>query len=562
VAYAVLTQDDLTKWWITGTGTAENTLSEVMDDAPDGPAIYHLDADNDWTDDSAPEWYVATATKPDNVSENLAGWRNMTDAGDDQMGSLNADEWTYDTGNNRVYIRLSDDSDPNATDVRCDYDWDGAGDGPAFMTEHVDGGIYQIHLLFELGDGSTSTTLSSINECVWFDTDVNFLVTAQATLNLGQADDVDGSWAMHPTAWFTDADATLDWLPANATLNMYGTLWKCKSTNGYYRTQAGTSTIKNSLIFGNAEDTGNSTDGQFELKGATFTLKDVFMSNMRKVASAAALDLEDVRFNKIYQGFQPGSKRYVIVGTDILIANCESLYFGNSTATSTVVLLNPKEAVVKANVSLGNATACAKIAYTVNIHVADKDGANLQSASVLIQDQFGNIVSYSDSGETTGEIVGYTEWDNVAVSDGSVFSVDDILLIQYGFEKVLVVDGNNLDFTNSGGNRTPGYSQYIIEEHPTSSTIYNVGTVATGADGKIPELIVQALQWYSTAETETVYSPHKFTISKAGYETLVLENITIDSKIDWHLELQPVLAKDYKGNLYRKLGPTQFLKVA
>ena len=34
------------------------------------------------------------------------------------------------------------------------------------------------------------------------------------------------------------------------------------------------------------------------------------------------------------------------------------------------------------------------------------------------------------------------------------------------------------------------------------------------------------------------YSPHKFTLSKAGYETLDLENITIDGPIVWHLGLQ------------------------
>ena len=43
----------------------------------------------------------------------------------------------------------------------------------------------------------------------------------------------------------------------------------------------------------------------------------------------------------------------------------------------------------------------------------------------------------------------------------------------------------------------------------------------------------------------TTYSPHKFTISKAGYQTLVLEAITVSSKINWHLELQggEVMAK-------------------
>jgi hypothetical protein len=39
------------------------------------------------------------------------------------------------------------------------------------------------------------------------------------------------------------------------------------------------------------------------------------------------------------------------------------------------------------------------------------------------------------------------------------------------------------------------------------------------------------------------------TLSKAGYETLVLDNITIDSPIVWHLELQHT-----KGAKSRQIG--------
>ena len=65
MAYDVRTQDDLTKWWWTGTGSAKNRASELMDDMPDGPAIFHADADNAWTAGAGTnEHYVATTTKP------------------------------------------------------------------------------------------------------------------------------------------------------------------------------------------------------------------------------------------------------------------------------------------------------------------------------------------------------------------------------------------------------------------------------------------------------------------------------------------------------------------
>ena len=95
MAYDALTQDDLAKWWITGTGSAVNRFSEIMDDMPDGPAIYHLDADNAWTAGTGSEWYVATTTKPDDVADNLSGWSKLTGTADDNMGSLNADEWIH-----------------------------------------------------------------------------------------------------------------------------------------------------------------------------------------------------------------------------------------------------------------------------------------------------------------------------------------------------------------------------------------------------------------------------------------------------------------------------------
>lgn len=97
--------------------------------------------------------------------------------------------------------------------------------------------------------------------------------------------------------------------------------------------------------------------------------------------------------------------------------------------------------------------------YYCDMHIADKDGVNLASATVLCQDQNGN----------------------------TIFSVS----------------------TDAAGNiaqQTITYKKYW---------------------------------WQTTPQTTVTYSPHKFTISKAGYETLVLDNVTISAPIKWHLELQP-----------------------
>ena len=68
--------------------------------------------------------------------------------------------------------------------------------------------------------------------------------------------------------------------------------------------------------------------------------------------------------------------------------------------------------------------------------------------------------------------------------------------------------------------------------------VWAAGTIVTDAAGDIAEQTITYKKWEGTAETLTTYSPHKFTISKAGYETLVLDEITVDHPIVWHEELQ------------------------
>jgi len=70
-----------------------------------------------------------------------------------------------------------------------------------------------------------------------------------------------------------------------------------------------------------------------------------------------------------------------------------------------------------------------------------------------------------------------------------------------------------------------------------------VFSVNTNAGGDIAEQIITYKQWAGTSETLTTYSPHKFTISKAGYETMVLDAVTVDAPIVWHLELLDELAE-------------------
>jgi len=74
--------------------------------------------------------------------------------------------------------------------------------------------------------------------------------------------------------------------------------------------------------------------------------------------------------------------------------------------------------------------------------------------------------------------------------------------------------------------------------------VWAAGTITTDAAGDIAEqLITYKTRTYDGGASEVTHSPHKFTISKAGYETMVLDAVTVDGKINWHLELLDELAE-------------------
>jgi len=79
-----------------------------------------------------------------------------------------------------------------------------------------------------------------------------------------------------------------------------------------------------------------------------------------------------------------------------------------------------------------------------------------------------------------------------------------------------------------------------------------VFSVQTGTDGKIVQQIVTYKKWQGTGETETEYSPHKFTFSKNGYTLLVMENVTVDTRINWDIEVKfPERIRARMANLSR-----------
>jgi hypothetical protein len=104
----------------------------------------------------------------------------------------------------------------------------------------------------------------------------------------------------------------------------------------------------------------------------------------------------------------------------------------------------------------------------------------------------------------------------------------------------------NITVKNYAGTLLDGVE--VLCEDEADATVWTTTTGDTDT-GKIDEQIIIYKQWIDAADTLTTYSPHKFTFSKAGYETLILENITVDAPIVWHLELQHT-----KGAKLRQIG--------
>ena len=469
--YDVYTDNGLTKWVITGAGSGSR-LSDVMDDTSPLPGqvnitygVWYRINNGTYVDTAAPEYTIALTTEPDG------------DSGDDlciyhkedtdwlvrgTAGSLASGEWDWAAGT--LSIRLLDDGDPDTEDLYIYYAWS------HFMTETVEDGIYLIHLNLEVGDGSTPTTLSSLNEHVYFDDGFYVKVKTSATASLGE---LHNGGVRHNSFWSVSASSQ-NFIVDGGTLNVYGSIILNRAAQ--YQTFSTGTMVAKKAMFGCRYDIDSSANRRWNIRSgfSTCTLEDVYFYNAVVLSMNATPDVMDrVWLHDVIAGIQ-----YSQAGT-ITVNNCEGtdvLYLHNIGAAGITVnsvdQLSPNT-VVKIGGSDESNTINEQ--YTVNITVVDKDGTGIVGATVAC--------AGSDSG-TASE-----EYDTVG-------------------------------FT----------------------------TADTGASGVLAEQTVTVKKWVGTSETETNYNYFKFTISEPGYETLVMEKVTIDAPIVWHLELQPKYKMDSRGN--------------
>jgi len=90
----------------------------------------------------------------------------------------------------------------------------------------------------------------------------------------------------------------------------------------------------------------------------------------------------------------------------------------------------------------------------------------------------------------------------------------------------------NIHVTDPNGNALAGVR--VLCQDKDSNTVFDV---TTDANGDIAEQRVVYKDWVGTSATETAYGPFTFTLSKAGYETLIITNVTVDAPVNWVVKM-------------------------
>ena len=416
------------------------------------------------------------------------------------------------------------------TSIDCTVESDGGGDdwaeGSIQVTQpqwgviwDYGGGQYRIDANFSIGNGSTATYFASESEMAYFN-ECSPKTFASATLRIG---DVSNEYSKLGSYWnFKGQGYT-------PTMSGPGGIWLVYCSILQYYTgdaiwwQGGTHIFKNTNILGSGLTKG-------WVFGSTVTaieLSNVYITNLKWLDLRCPATIDVLHSEASATGISARGN----------ILTIEEFLTTNNTGNDVefheggiITFLNPQFLIstIWINLCIGYE------AYTVDINVADKDGAALQNVDVLIEDQDSKVIGYVDSETDLNEALDDSETE-VDVDDGTKFSAGNIIKIDTEFMYIDSISTNTLTVQRGY------YTNYVATVHNDNTDIFIAKAIPTDASGDITKTIVNYKYYYGSGTgTVYTYSPHKFTLSKAGYETLILENVTVDVPIVWHLELQHV----------------------
>jgi len=323
---------------------------------------------------------------------------------------------------------------------------------------------------FAIGDGSTSTYFQSRTENAYFPnySDESDLVLASATLHLGILDDVEET--RDGSVWNFKRDAgTFKGLRFLGILKLYGSqiiqpdsysggaqpffFWLVNSSSDIQNSilegigvlmDGNNPTIRNSIIYASG---GSSNGWQDVGSSATFI-------NNRVYSTARGITFS----------FQHGAK---VIGATI--SNIATSTILLSTISNDVFLIDStydKPIVVAWQIPTNSADFHEQ--QTVNIHVADKDGSDLQSVVVLCEDQTGAqvfSVSTDSNGDITEQTISWRKFTDGSPPTTTTFSPHKFTFSLAGYE-TQVHDKIILDSPIGKGN------PWNIELQPLRARVY------------------------------------------------------------------------------------------
>lgn len=385
-------------------------------------------------------------------------------------------------------------------------DKDGGGSEPVstFVTEVVEDAIYKILKDVQFGDGSNSLTFKSLNEMVYFDDGKYPTVKSAATLQLGE---LQGDWGINGSMWSFGPSANIEMIAAGqTTAKLY-----CYSSTLQNRTayqisfRDGDIDIRNSTLSGSFNGSALSRFTFYATINNLILNKVYFVNTYAPYIYLTADIFKDVHSHYSNRGLTA----YDNMTADGLLATSytsKHVYCGSG---KTVILKDPKTNL--GTVQNGGADSIIIEQYTCNIHVADKDGADL--AGVDIDCECAHLVEGSDSKT-------YKCIQNHTAVDATHKPITGTNWNEYW---ELYDTGGGL-----GGDWNTGFDY-------KAGTI-EFATVTTDANGNIPEQVINYKQWVGTSEVLEVRI-HKFTFAHAGYPDFVMNDVIIDHPLIWEFDM-------------------------
>jgi len=439
------------------------------------------------------------------------------------------------------------------SNISCSDAADGTGtlwaDGTLAVTQDIWGVIwdkggsqYQQDCILNIGDGSTYTYFKDTLKHISFknlNLGVNYYitVTANASFLTGNVTDTTNKFTNSGCHFhFLGTSGYHRWLYCSNGSTVYIASSAASTAGARWAIYGGTSItafgLWNSAFIGSIEPTildlnvsnllatANPSTSSYLLNGCTGTF-----DNITAIGYSNALIVGLVPGPVVYRNAKLLKMFWIAFG---LTASCPAEVTAlDCTADAWLISID------------STATGNFYRAYTCNVKVCDKNGTPIQTATVDCE--YAHLVTGSDNKtykciadhtavDATHKPITGTDWASYWV----LHSTDGTL----------------------GGSWVTGFA------YKAGTAVWGVGTVTTDATGNISEQNINYRRSYYSGAQLLETHIHKFTISKAGYQTLVLDNITVSSAIKWHKELQNPALKRWDGADWVQVGYRRWNGVA